>query len=131
MSDNNITSVAVCGLHMTGFNLNSQLTNLGATYQKTVNSAPIYKLYALPTFPEKPGMARVESNGSSIEVEVWNLSYDALGKFLTMIPSPLGLGKIKLEDGSEVTGFICEPYVISHSYDISIYGGWRNYIKNK
>lgn len=127
MTDTDITQVAVCGLHMNGFPLNNQLTDLGATYVKTTYTAPVYKLYALPTFPEKPGMVKVEKSGTSLEVEIWSLSYEALGRFLTMIPSPLGLGQITLEDGTLTTGFLCEPYVISHATDISHYKGWRYY----
>lgn len=124
---NTITRVAVCGLHMKGFPLNSQLTELNAVYVKTAFTAPIYKLYSLPTFPEKPGLIKVEQGGSSIEVEIWEISYESLGKFLTMIPSPLGLGQIVLEDDTTVTGFICEPYIIPHSFDISFHKGWRYY----
>ena len=131
MPKNNTTFVAVCGLHMKEFPLNRQLTDLGATYVKTVNTAPVYKLYALPTFPEKPGMVKVEHGGTKIEVEVWEVAYESLGKFLTMIPSPLGLGQIILEDETTVTGFICEPYIINHSYDISCHNGWRYYLSDK
>ncbi len=127
----NKTEVAVCGLHMKGFALNRQLTDLGAEYVKTVNTAPVYKLYSLPTFPEKPGMVKVENGGTGIEVEVWSLSYEALGNFLTMIPSPLGLGQITLEDETTVTGFICEPYILGHAYDISFHKGWRYYLSDK
>jgi allophanate hydrolase len=127
MVDSNKKYVAVCGLHMRDFPLNRQLTDLQAAYVKTTNTASIYKLYALPTFPEKPGLIKVEDDGYPIEVELWELTYEALGKFLSIIPSPLGLGQITLEDDSTVTGFICEPYIISRSYDISLYKGWRYY----
>lgn len=125
------TQVAVCGLHMKGFALNSQLTDLGATYVRTTNSAPCYKMYALATFPEKPGMVRVDHDGTSLEVEIWELTYEALGKFLTLIPSPLGLGQILLEDNTKVTGFICEPYGIQQAFDISFHKGWRYYVSAK
>ncbi|MGN0164714.1 MAG: hypothetical protein ACI39R_00885 [Lachnospiraceae bacterium] len=127
MKNETMTQIAVCGLHMSGFPLNTQLTDLGASYVKTAHTAPVYKLFVLPTFPEKPGMVKVEKDGTSLEVEIWSLSYEALGRFLTMIPSPLGLGQITLEDGSLTTGFICEPYVIDHAADISAYKGWRYY----
>jgi allophanate hydrolase len=52
-----------------------------------------------------------------------------VGSFLGLIPSPLGLGSIELEDGSWVKGFICEPYAIDGAKDISDLGGWRPYIK--
>jgi allophanate hydrolase len=34
-------------------------------------------------------------------------------------------GKIKLCDGSEVTGFLCEPYALDGAKDITAYGGWK------
>lgn len=131
MSDNNLTQIAVCGLHLSGFPLNRQLTDLGAEYVKTTCTAPVYRLYALPTFPEKPGMVKTEKDGVSVEVEIWSLSYEALGRFLNMIPSPLGLGQITLEDGTLTTGFLCEPYILSHASDISSYKGWRYYINSR
>ncbi len=128
MSAKQDTMLAVCGLHMRGFALNSQLTDLGATYVKTTRSAPIYKLFALSTTPAKPGMVQVPSGGNEIEVEIWTLSYEALGKFLSLIPSPLGLGQITLEDHTKVTGFICEPYAMTDARDITAYKGWRYYM---
>lgn len=119
--------IAVCGLHMRGFPLNHQLSELNAEFDSVAHTAPIYKLFAIPTSPEKPGLVRVEKGGASIEVEVFSLSYEALGKFLSLIPSPLGLGKIKLSDETSVIGFICEPYALSDATDITSFGGWRNY----
>lgn len=119
--------LAVCGLHMRGFSLNHQLTDLNAKFVSVANTAPVYKLYAIPTFPEKPGLVRCEEGGSSIEVEIFSLTYEALGKFLSMIPSPLGLGKIVLSDETSVIGFICEPYALSDATDITSFRGWRYY----
>ena len=34
----------------------------------------------------------------------------AFGAFVASIPAPLGIGKVELEDGLEVPGFICEGY---------------------
>ncbi|MCQ2497775.1 MAG: hypothetical protein MJ133_02220 [Lachnospiraceae bacterium] len=131
MKETEKTCVAVCGLHMKGYPLNVQLTSLGAEYIETTKSAPCYKLYALSTTPEKPGMVKVSEGGCSIEVEVWSLTYEALGKFLNMIPSPLGLGQILLINNTSVTGFICEPYAIEGAIDISSFGGYRYYLESK
>jgi allophanate hydrolase len=48
-----------------------------------------------------------------------------IGPFVTRIPSPLGLGKIELEDGTEVLGFVCEAMAAEDAEDISYTGGWR------
>jgi len=124
-------NVAVCGLHMKGYGLNHQLTDLDAKYVSTTLSSPCYKMYALTTKPEKPGMVKVTDGGTSLEVEIWSMSYEALGKFLSLIPSPLGLGKISLSDGTDVIGFICEPYGIEGAVDISEFGGYRYYLQSK
>ena len=47
------------------------------------------------------------------------------------IPSPLGIGSVTLIDGSEVRGFICEPYALEDAPDISSYGGWRAYLASR
>jgi len=52
---------------------------------------------------------------------------EALGRFLTMIPAPLALGTVELEDGSTATGFVCEPRAIGGARDITELGGWRAY----
>ena len=53
-----------------------------------------------------------------------------LGSFLQGVAAPLGLGKIELESGEWVIGFICEPYGIVDAEDITRFGGWREYIQS-
>ena len=50
------------------------------------------------------------ADGNAIEVEVWELTTQAFGSFVAAIPPPLGIGTVKLEDGTPVKGFICEQY---------------------
>ena len=75
-------------------------------------------------------MVRNEKTGASIELEVFELPIAHLGSFLQGIPAPLGLGKIELESGEWVTGFICESYAIIGAEDITSFGGWRAYIQS-
>ncbi len=120
--------LAVVGAHLSGMPLNHQLSNIGARLRAATRTAPAYRLYALPgTTPPKPGLARA-ANGAAIEVEVYDVPAAALGGFLAGIPQPLGLGRIELQDGSWVTGFICEPAALQEAEDITAYGGWRNYV---
>jgi allophanate hydrolase len=63
-------------------------------------------------------------------VEVWSIPIANLGIFLRGIPAPLGLGKVELMDGTEVIGFICEPYVVAAAEDITQFCGWVDYIKS-
>ena len=44
------------------------------------------------------------------------------------IAAPLGLGKVQLEDGGEVTGFLCEAWGAEGARDISEFGGWRAWL---
>jgi allophanate hydrolase len=123
--------VAVCGAHLSGLPLNRQLTERGAWLMQCTQTAPHYRLYALPGGPpERPGLVRAANSGT-IEVEVWALPADRVGSFLQLIPAPLGLGKVELADGGQVTGFICEPCGIEGAVDVTAYGGWRAYLENR
>jgi allophanate hydrolase len=119
--------LAVVGAHLTGQPLNGQLTRRNGRLLGTCRTAPDYRLYALPgTTPPKPGLARADA-GASIEVEIWELDAAAFGSFVAEIPAPLGIGTLRLDDGSEVKGFICEPFALADADDITAYGGWRGY----
>jgi allophanate hydrolase len=122
--------LAVAGAHLSGQPLNHQLTERGATLVEATRTTPRYRLHALDTTPPKPGLVRVgpDEPGHEIEVEVWELTAEAFGTFVDEIPAPLGIGRIGLADGSEVAGFICEPYALDSAPDISRHGGWRAYL---
>ncbi|APW37729.1 allophanate hydrolase [Rhodoferax koreense] len=122
--------VAVVGAHLSGMPLNGQLTERGASLERTTETAPDYRLYALPnTVPPKPGLLRVApGQGSRIAVEVWRMPAALYGSFVALIPHPLGIGTLSLADGSSVQGFICEPLALAGARDVSEFGGWRAYI---
>jgi allophanate hydrolase len=69
--------------------------------------------------------------GPGIAGEVWNLTPQAFGKFVANIRPPLGVGKVKLADGSYVSGFLCESYALTYAEDITVFGGWRNYLAKR
>lgn len=119
------TFVAVCGLHMRGFPLEKQMIEHGAVFIREAKTAPQYKMIKLSTSPPKPGLIRQNKKGTSIEVEIWEMPLSAFGSFVSLIPSPLGIGKVELEDGSEIPGFICEASADQTADDISYTGGWR------
>ncbi|WP_326562602.1 allophanate hydrolase [Micromonospora sp. NBC_01796] len=127
--------VAVVGRHLTGESHNGELVERGAVLAGTAYTAPLYRLYRLPT-PDGtglPGLVRVSTTGHSgtgvsIEVELWRLPPTALGGLLDGVPAPLGLGRLRLTDGREVLGFLCESYAAgAGTEDISATGGWRAY----
>jgi len=62
---------------------------------------------------------------------VWRVPAEHFGSFVAGIPSPLGIGKVKLEDGSEVSGFMCEALSVADAQDISALGGWRQYLRTR
>jgi allophanate hydrolase len=121
--------IAVVGAHLSGMPLNGQLRERGARLLQSTQTAPHYRLYALPgTTPPKPGLMRVACGGSAIAVEVWDMPADQVGSFLALIPPPLGLGSLELQDGRWVHGFLCEAHALAQAEDISHHGGWRAYI---
>jgi len=122
-------AVAVCGAHLEGMPLNWQLSERGAKLISATSTSENYRFYALPGGPVKrPGLIRDEENGCSIHVEVWSLPAKEFGSFVAAIPFPLGIGKLELEDGSWVSGFVCEGMAIEGAEDISALGSWRKYI---
>lgn len=121
--------LAVCGAHLENLPLNWQLTELGGRLVERVRSAPEYRFYALAGgAPLRPGMVRVEQQGASIEMEVWELPSAHFGRFVSRIPAPLGIGQVKLDDGRMVLGFICESAGLSGAEDITDLGGWRAWL---
>jgi allophanate hydrolase len=121
--------IVVVGAHLSGLPLNWQLLERGATLRCATRTAPRYRLYALPgTVPPKPGLLRVDAGGSAIDVEVWDMPVAAVGSFLALVPSPLSLGSIELDDGRHVHGFLCEPWALQGAIDISATGGWRAHL---
>ncbi len=122
--------VAVVGAHLSGMPLNGQLTERGATLVGTAETAPHYRLYALPgTTPPKPGLLRVADNqGARIAVEIWDMPVTQYGSFVAMIPAPLGIGTLALADASAVQGFVCEAQALHGAQDISHLGSWRAYV---
>ncbi|HPH06157.1 MAG TPA: amidase [Methylotenera sp.] len=122
--------VAVCGAHMKGLPLNSQLTSLGGTFLEETTTAPEYKLFKLNGFtPARPGLLRVADEGAAIKLEVWQLPIENYGTFVLGVPAPLGFGTLTLADGRSVNGFLCEHYATLNAIDISHLGGWRSYLK--
>ncbi|PRT54676.1 Urea amidolyase [Wickerhamiella sorbophila] len=124
--------LAVVGAHLSGMVLNWQLRKVNSTLAFRAKTAPKYKLWALKTTPPKPGLERVSSGGSPIEVEVWDVPVERFGEFISMVPQPLGIGTLELETGALVKGFICENAgLLEGAEDITSFGGWRSYIADR
>ena len=122
-------AICVVGAHLTGMPLNRELTGPGGFLLREARTAAGYRLYALAgTVPPKPGMVFEPGfQGPGLAVEVWALPAAAFGAFVAAIPAPLGVGKVTLEDGAQVTGFLCEAHALAGAEEITRFGGWRAY----
>ena len=131
LSKEETTEIAVCGLHMRGFPLEKQMLEHGAAFVREAKTAPAYQFIKLNTSPEKPGLIKKTRGGTVIELELWEMPLSSYGDFVSLIPAPLGIGTIDLEDGSQVQGFICEAYAAEDADDITSLGSWRKLHKLK
>ncbi len=132
-TENELIPIVVVGAHLSGLPLNHELTGPGGHLVKRSRTAADYRLYALPnTTPPKPGLIREPGfAGPGLEVEVWALPPEAFGRFVAKIPAPLGIGKLTLDDGSSVSGFLCEAHALAGATEITEFGGWRAYLASR
>jgi allophanate hydrolase len=123
------TELAVCGAHLSGLPLNGDLLRTGGRLRYRARTAGGYRLFRLPGAGlPRPGLVPTgDGPADGIAIEVWTLPQQAVGALLATIPAPLGLGRVALDDGREVTGFLAGPEALAGT-DISGYGGWRGYL---
>ena len=76
---------------------------------RPARTAAIYRLVALSALdPPNPGMVRVEKGGAAVECEIWRLPAAAFGAFVASVEPPHAIGKVALDDGRWLPGFLCE-----------------------
>jgi len=121
----------VIGAHLRGQPLHHELTALGARFDRAVQTAPHYRLFALSTRPAKPGMTYVgpDSDGVSVSGELFRIPTASLGVLLSHLPPPMTLGPVRLDDGYTVTGFLCQLVAAEQPRDISDVGSWSHYLR--
>ncbi len=124
--------LAVVGAHMRGLPLNDELVALDATFARTARTKLCYRLYALSgAGPARPGLLRVsDGEGAAIDLEVWAMPVEAVGRLLGKIPAPLSLGTLLLDDGTSPKGFLVEAEGVRAAVDVSGFGGWRAYLQS-
>ncbi len=115
----------VVGAHLSGQPLNHELLATGGTLVRARATAPRYRLFALDTAPPKPGLVRQAEGGESIAGEVWRLPAAGFARFMAGLAPPMTVGRVCLDDGDDVLGFLCEPAATAGATDITRYGGWR------
>ncbi len=128
VADGEGIELVVVGAHLSGLALNRELVALGATFVREGLTAGGYRLFALRgTTPPKPGLVRDPGfDGPGVPAEVWSLAPAAFGRFIAAIPSPLGVGRVKMADGAMPSGFLCESWAVEGAAEIR--GGWRAYV---
>ncbi|SCX23037.1 Allophanate hydrolase [Agrobacterium rosae] len=130
--DDGLVPIVVVGAHLSGMPLNHELTRPGGRLVKACRTAADYRLFVLPnTTPPKPGLICAPGfAGPGLAVEVCNVTPEAFGHFVQNIHAPLGIGKVTLDDGSQVSGFLYEPYATEGAREVTHLGGWRAYIQS-
>jgi allophanate hydrolase len=125
--------LAVAGAHLSGLPLNGELTSRGARLVGTAKTSSDYRFYALAgTVPAKPGLVKSPGfSGPGIDVELWTLGREAFGSFVAGVPPPMVIGNVTLDDGRVVKSFLCEPYAVEGSEEITALGGFRAYLAKR
>jgi allophanate hydrolase len=123
----------VVGAHLSGQPLNHELLAAGGVLLGPARTAPSYRLYALDTRPPKPGLVRAGPRpaagpGESIAGELWRLPAAGFARFMTGLTAPMAIGRVCLDDGRDVLGFLCEPAAVAGAADITRFGGWRAWL---
>ncbi len=115
----------VVGAHLSGQPLNHELLAAGGTLVGPAGTAPAYRLFVLDTTPPKPGLVHAGEHGASIAGELWRLPAAGFARFMAGLAAPMAIGRVSLDDGRDVLGFLCEPAAIRGAADITSHGGWR------
>jgi gamma-glutamylcyclotransferase (GGCT)/AIG2-like uncharacterized protein YtfP len=121
--------VAVNGSLMRGFALNENLQSVSAKFIREATTSSHYRMWSIND--QYPAMQRIASGGKNLEVELWELTPNALKSVLEMEPPGLCLGKIELADSQWVFGILGENYICQGTQEITEWGGWRGYISQK
>ena len=118
--------LAVNGTLMRGLELNPNLLAVKATFVRAAGTEPAYRLWSIND--RHPAMVRVKRGGVAVEVEVWSVPASGVASILLKEPAGLSIGKVKLNDGSEVLGVLGEPILCEGQKEITSFGGWRAYV---
>ena len=121
--------LAVNGTLMRGLELNGNLLAAGGRFVRETRTAPVYRLWSIGD--RHPAMVRVATGGAAIAVEVWSVPAAGLASILWQEPRGLCIGKVELDDGSEVLGVLGEPMLCEGQREITAHGGWRAYVASR
>ena len=126
--------LAVVGAHLSGMPLNRELTGRGgALPARGADDArlPALRARRRPAAPARPAARRATGRGLRSTPRSGRSSPEAFGAFVAAIPAPLGIGTLRLADGTRPKGFLVEAEGIAGAEDISRFGGWRAYLATR
>jgi allophanate hydrolase len=118
------------GNHLTGLSRHHELVERGARLVRPARTHESYRLLARGAgAPFNPGLVEVgDGEGMRISGELYELPTDAVRELARLVRDPIRLGRVRLEDGTEVHGYLCDPAAAATARDISHYGGWRDFL---
>jgi len=122
--ENNVL-LAVNGTLMRGLELNPNMTKVGGVFVRKDSTDAHYRVWTIND--RHPGMIRVSQGGNTVSLEIWSLPPASFAALLSSEPAGLCIGKVKLQDGSEVLGVLAEPWLVEGQTEITETGGWRQY----
>ncbi|HEY3608625.1 MAG TPA: allophanate hydrolase [Pseudonocardiaceae bacterium] len=123
------TLLAVAGAHLTGQPANPDLVELGGRLYARARTAGGYRMFTVPGPFPRPGLVHTgDGPAAGVEVEVWDLPLDSVGRLVSMIAEPLHLGPLTLDDGATVTAFVADRTCATATADITAAGGWRAHL---
>ncbi len=128
MKPNNNLILAVNGTLMRGLELENNLKAVNAVFLKESQTEKAYRLYTIDD--KYPAMVKDEQ-GAAIDVELYEISEEGMQEVLSREPEGLTIKEITLIDGSQVQGVVGLPFIIRNRKEITLYGGWRNYLASK
>ena len=95
-------------------------------FEREAWTAPLYRLWSIDDV--HPAMLRVSSGGRAIAVEIWRVPPAGIAAILLTEPDGLCVGRVVLDDGTEVLGVLAEPALVEGQREITEHGGWRAYV---
>ena len=128
MKPNNSLILAVNGTLMRGLELENNLKAVNAVFLKESQTEKAYRLYTIDD--KYPAMVK-DKQGAAIDVELYEISEEGMQEVLSKEPEGLTIKEITLIDGSQVQGVVGLPFIIRNRKEITLYGGWRNYLASK
>jgi allophanate hydrolase len=118
------------GNHLAGLPRHHELAERGARLIGPVRTRPAYRLLARGAAPPfNPGLVEVSpGTGAAIAGELYALSETAVAELAALVRAPIRLGRVRLDDGREVHGYLCAAAAAATARDISHHGGWREFL---